>query len=159
MSSERQIARNKARAVTQQEQEDVHLLQSFEGFSKFSEDDLKRIGPPVLVERLKASRECFPVAAERRSRDPQLVSDSSSPLTHLRCARAERGQLGTSLRKTPFDRRETSQCRLRAGGERRVLSAEGLCLALQQDSVVCRAGAGWGRADGRPHKHDEAQRS
>ena len=69
MSSERQIARNKARAVTKQEQEDVHLLQNFEGFSKFSEDDLKRIvqsshrtstsGPWPLIREQTVSDACY----------------------------------------------------------------------------------------------------
>jgi CRP/FNR family transcriptional regulator, cyclic AMP receptor protein len=69
MSSERQIARHKARAVTQQEQEDVHLLQNFEGFSKFSEDDLKRIvqsshrtstsGPWPLIREQTVSDACY----------------------------------------------------------------------------------------------------
>jgi CRP/FNR family transcriptional regulator, cyclic AMP receptor protein len=69
MSSERQIARNKARALTQQEQEDVHLLQNFEGFSKFSEDDLKRIvqashrtstsGPWPLIREQTVSDACY----------------------------------------------------------------------------------------------------
>ena len=35
--SERQIAREKAAAVTQQEQDDVNQLQEFEGFKNFSE--------------------------------------------------------------------------------------------------------------------------
>ena len=69
MSSERQIARNKARAVTQQEQQDVHLLQNFDGFSKFSEDDLKRIvqsshrtstsGPWPLIREQTVSDACY----------------------------------------------------------------------------------------------------
>ena len=69
MSSERQIARDKARAVTQQEQEDVRRLQEFEGFSKFSEDDLKRVvqashrtstsGPWPLIREQTVSDACY----------------------------------------------------------------------------------------------------
>jgi CRP/FNR family transcriptional regulator, cyclic AMP receptor protein len=69
MSSERQIARNKARAVTKQEQEDLHQLQEFEGFSKFSEDDLKRVvqashrtstsGPWPLIREQTVSDACY----------------------------------------------------------------------------------------------------
>ncbi|WNG93631.1 cyclic nucleotide-binding domain-containing protein [Mycobacterium sp. ITM-2016-00318] len=69
MSSERQIARNKARAVTKQEQQDVHLLQNFDGFSKFSEDDLRRIvqashrtstsGPWPLIREQTVSDACY----------------------------------------------------------------------------------------------------
>jgi CRP/FNR family transcriptional regulator, cyclic AMP receptor protein len=69
MSSERQIARNKARAVTKQEQEDLHRLQEFEGFSKFSEDDLKRVvqashrtstsGPWPLIREQTVSDACY----------------------------------------------------------------------------------------------------
>ena len=60
---------SKARAVTKQEQEDVHLLQNFEGFSKFSEDDLKRIvqashrtstsGPWPLIREQTVSDACY----------------------------------------------------------------------------------------------------
>jgi CRP/FNR family cyclic AMP-dependent transcriptional regulator len=69
MSTERQIARDKARAVTKQEQEDVNLLKSFEGFSKFSDDDLKRIvqashrtstsGPWPLIREQTVSDACY----------------------------------------------------------------------------------------------------
>ena len=69
MSSERQIAREKSKAVTQQEQEDVRRLQEFEGFSKFSEDDLKRVvqashrtstsGPWPLIREQTVSDACY----------------------------------------------------------------------------------------------------
>ena len=41
--SERQIGREKAAAITKQEEEDVRQLQEFDGFAKFSDDDLKRV--------------------------------------------------------------------------------------------------------------------
>ena len=69
MSSERQIARDKSKAVTQQEKEDVRALQEFEGFSKFSEDDLKRVvqashrtstsGPWPLIREQTVSDACY----------------------------------------------------------------------------------------------------
>ena len=67
--SERQIAREKARAVTQQEQEDVNQLKEFEGFSNFSDDDLKRVvqashrtstsGPWPLIREQTVSDACY----------------------------------------------------------------------------------------------------
>jgi CRP/FNR family cyclic AMP-dependent transcriptional regulator len=67
--SERQIARHKAAAVTQQEQEDVRQLQEFEGFRNFSEDDLKRVvkashrtstsGPWPLIREQTVSDACY----------------------------------------------------------------------------------------------------
>ena len=67
--SERQIAREKAAAVTQQEQDDVHQLQEFEGFSNFSEEDLKRVvkashrtstsGPWPLIREQTVSDACY----------------------------------------------------------------------------------------------------
>jgi CRP/FNR family transcriptional regulator, cyclic AMP receptor protein len=67
--SERQIAREKARAVTQQEAEDAQQLKEFEGFAKFSDDDLKRIvqashrtstsGPWPLIQEQTVSDACF----------------------------------------------------------------------------------------------------
>ena len=69
MSSERQIAREKSKAVTKQEQEDVNLLKEFEGFSKFSDDDLKRVvqashrtstsGPWPLIREQTVSDACY----------------------------------------------------------------------------------------------------
>ena len=69
MSSERQIAREKARAVTEQEAEDARQLKEFEGFSKFSDDDLKRIvqsshrtstsGPWPLIREQTVSDACY----------------------------------------------------------------------------------------------------
>jgi CRP-like cAMP-binding protein len=67
--SERQIAREKAAAVTQQEAEDIRQLQEFEGFKNFSEDDLKRIvkashrtstsGPWPLIREQTVSDACY----------------------------------------------------------------------------------------------------
>lgn len=67
--SERQIAREKARAVTQQESEDVAQLHEFEQFAKFSEDDLKRVvqsshrtstsGPWPLIREQTVSDACY----------------------------------------------------------------------------------------------------
>jgi CRP/FNR family transcriptional regulator, cyclic AMP receptor protein len=67
--SERQIARDKSKAVTEQEKEDIRQLQQFEGFSKFSEDDLKRIvqaahrtstsGPWPLIREQTVSDACY----------------------------------------------------------------------------------------------------
>jgi len=69
MSSERQIAREKARAETEQEAEDARLLKEFEAFSKFSDDDLKRIvqashrtstsGPWPLIREQTVSDACY----------------------------------------------------------------------------------------------------
>jgi CRP-like cAMP-binding protein len=69
MSSERQIAREKARAVTEQEAEDARQLKEFEAFSKFSDDDLKRIvqashrtstsGPWPLIREQTVSDACY----------------------------------------------------------------------------------------------------
>ena len=67
--SERQIAREKAAAVTQQEAEDIRQLQEFEGFKNFSEEDLKRIvkashrtstsGPWPLIREQTVSDACY----------------------------------------------------------------------------------------------------
>jgi CRP/FNR family cyclic AMP-dependent transcriptional regulator len=67
--SERQIARQKARAITEQDAEDVRQLQEFEGFAKFSEDDLKRVvqsshrtstsGPWPLIREQTVSDACY----------------------------------------------------------------------------------------------------
>jgi CRP/FNR family transcriptional regulator, cyclic AMP receptor protein len=67
--SERQIAREKARAVTQQEAEDAQQLKEFEGFAKFSEEDLKRVvkashrtstsGPWPLIREQTVSDACY----------------------------------------------------------------------------------------------------
>ena len=67
--SERQIAREKAAAVTQQEAEDTRQLQEFEGFKNFSEEDLKRIvkashrtstsGPWPLIREQTVSDACY----------------------------------------------------------------------------------------------------
>lgn len=67
--SERQIAREKAAAVTQQEAEDVCQLKEFEGFAKFSDDDLKRVvqashrtstsGPWPLIREQTVSDACY----------------------------------------------------------------------------------------------------
>lgn len=69
MSSERQIAREKAAAMTEQETEDVRQLKEFEGFSKFSDDDLRRIvkashrtstsGPWPLIREQTVSDACY----------------------------------------------------------------------------------------------------
>ena len=67
--SERQIAREKAAAVTQQEAEDIRQLQESEGFKNFSEEDLKRIvkashrtstsGPWPLIREQTVSDACY----------------------------------------------------------------------------------------------------
>lgn len=67
--SERQVAREKARAITGQEAEDVRQLREFEGFAKFSEDDLKRVvqashrtstsGPWPLIREQTVSDACY----------------------------------------------------------------------------------------------------
>ena len=69
MSTERQIAREKAAAVTQQEAEDIRQLQEFEGFKNFSDEDLKRIvkashrtstsGPWPLIREQTVSDACY----------------------------------------------------------------------------------------------------
>jgi len=69
MSSERQIAREKARAVTEQEAADARQLKDFEGFSKFSDDDLKAVvqsshrtstsGPWPLIREQTVSDACY----------------------------------------------------------------------------------------------------
>ncbi len=69
MSSERQIAREKLAAMTQQESEDVRQLKEFESFSTFSDDDLKRIvkashrtstsGPWPLIREHTVSDACY----------------------------------------------------------------------------------------------------
>ena len=61
--------RQKAAAVTQQEQDDVHQLQEFEGFKNFSDEDLKRIvkashrtstsGPWPLIREQTVSDACY----------------------------------------------------------------------------------------------------
>ncbi len=60
---------NKARADTQQEQEDVNQLKEFEGFKNFSDDDLKRVvqaahrtstsGPWPLIREQTVSDACY----------------------------------------------------------------------------------------------------
>jgi CRP/FNR family transcriptional regulator, cyclic AMP receptor protein len=67
--SERQIAREKAVAVSKEQQEDVQRLREFEGFAKFSENDLKRIvkaahrtstsGPWPLIREQTVSDACY----------------------------------------------------------------------------------------------------
>jgi CRP/FNR family transcriptional regulator, cyclic AMP receptor protein len=67
--SERQIAREKAAAISQQEKDDVETLKQFDGFSKFSDDDLKRIvqashrtstsGPWPLIREQTVSDACY----------------------------------------------------------------------------------------------------
>jgi CRP-like cAMP-binding protein len=67
--SERQIAREKAAAVTQQEADDVRQLKEFEGFAKFSDDDFKRVvqashrtstsGPWPLIREQTVSDACY----------------------------------------------------------------------------------------------------
>jgi CRP-like cAMP-binding protein len=69
MSSERQMAREKAAAVTQQEAEDARQLKEFEGFANFSDDDLKRVvkashrtstsGPWPLIREQTVSDACY----------------------------------------------------------------------------------------------------
>lgn len=67
--SERQIARNKRAAISQQEKDDIETLKQFDGFAKFSEDDLKRIvqashrtstsGPWPLIREQTVSDACY----------------------------------------------------------------------------------------------------
>ena len=67
--SERQIARDKAAAETQQQAEDARQLREFDAFAKFSEDDLKRLvrsahrtstsGPWPLIREQTVSDSCY----------------------------------------------------------------------------------------------------
>ncbi len=67
--SERQIARNKAAAITQQQAEDARQLREFEAFAKFSDADLKRLvqashrtstsGPWPLIQEQTVSDSCY----------------------------------------------------------------------------------------------------
>ena len=69
MSSERQIAREKAAAITQQQDEDARRLGEFEAFAKFSDGDLKRVvqashrtstsGPWPLIREQTVSDACY----------------------------------------------------------------------------------------------------
>lgn len=67
--SERQQARDKASAISQQGAEDAKTLKEFEGFSKFSDDDLRKIvaashrtstsGPWPLIREQTVSDACY----------------------------------------------------------------------------------------------------
>ncbi|GFG52364.1 cyclic nucleotide-binding protein [Mycolicibacterium agri] len=67
--SERQIAREKAVAISKEQQEDVERLREFEAFSKFSENDLRRLvkaahrtstsGPWPLIREQTVSDACY----------------------------------------------------------------------------------------------------
>ncbi len=67
--SERQIARDKAVAISKEQQEDVGRLREFEAFGKFSELDLKRLvkaahrtstsGPWPLIREQTVSDACY----------------------------------------------------------------------------------------------------
>ncbi len=67
--SERQIARKKAVAITEQQREDVGRLRDFEAFAKFSDDDLKQVvqaahrtstsGPWPLIREQTVSDACY----------------------------------------------------------------------------------------------------
>ena len=67
--SERQAARDKAAAITKEQQDDVNRLREFEGFAKFSDDDLKRVvrashrtstsGPWPLIREQTISDACY----------------------------------------------------------------------------------------------------
>ena len=67
--SERQIARDKASAISQQGQEDARTLKEFDSFSKFSDDDLRKIvaashrtstsGPWPLIREQTVSDACY----------------------------------------------------------------------------------------------------
>jgi len=67
--SERQIAREKAVAVSKEQQEDVERLREFEAFSKFSDNDLRRLvkaahrtstsGPWPLIREQTVSDACY----------------------------------------------------------------------------------------------------
>jgi CRP/FNR family transcriptional regulator, cyclic AMP receptor protein len=67
--SERSVAREKAGAITKEQQEDVNRLRELKGFSKFSDDDLKRLvssahrtstsGPWPLIREQTISDACY----------------------------------------------------------------------------------------------------
>jgi CRP-like cAMP-binding protein len=67
--SERQIARQKAVAITEQQKEDVGQLREFDAFENFSDDDLKRVvqaahrtstsGPWPLIREQTVSDACY----------------------------------------------------------------------------------------------------
>ena len=67
--SERQAARDKAAAITKEQQDDVNRLREFEGFAKFSDEDLKRVvrashrtstsGPWPLIREQTISDACY----------------------------------------------------------------------------------------------------
>jgi CRP/FNR family transcriptional regulator, cyclic AMP receptor protein len=67
--SERQIARDKAAAISQQEKDDIATLKQFDGFAKFSDDDLKKVvqashrtstsGPWPLIREQTVSDACY----------------------------------------------------------------------------------------------------
>ncbi len=67
--SERQIARDKAVAISKEQEEDVGRLRDFEAFSKFSDNDLKRLvkaahrtstsGPWPLIREQTVSDTCY----------------------------------------------------------------------------------------------------
>ena len=67
--SERQVARDKAAAITKEQQDDVNRLREFEGFAKFSDEDLKRVvrashrtstsGPWPLIREQTISDACY----------------------------------------------------------------------------------------------------
>ena len=67
--SERSTARDKAVAITKEQAEDVRRLKEFEGFSKFSDNDLKRVvkaahrtstsGPWPLIREQTVSDACY----------------------------------------------------------------------------------------------------
>ena len=67
--SERQIARDKAVAISKEQEEDVGRLRDFEAFSKFSDNDLRRLvkaahrtstsGPWPLIREQTVSDACY----------------------------------------------------------------------------------------------------
>ena len=67
--SERSTARDKAVAITKEQAEDVRRLKEFEGFSNFSDNDLKRVvkaahrtstsGPWPLIREQTVSDACY----------------------------------------------------------------------------------------------------
>ena len=67
--SERRIGREKAGAITKEQEEDASRLQEFEAFAKFSDDDLKRVvkaahrtstsGPWPLIREQTVSDACY----------------------------------------------------------------------------------------------------
>ena len=67
--SERQVARNKAGAISKEQEEDVARLRDFEAFAKFSDADLKRLvkaahrtstsGPWPLIREQTVSDACY----------------------------------------------------------------------------------------------------